>query len=254
MTAGDPASDPAAPASSLAPGAAPALAPVATLVVRSPSLVREAGAVLRAIVAIGFITAIAMTAELGGGRRSASRSGSAGPRSAGAGSAGELALRPNQVSFAELPAADQRMIRRCLDGLAEAEQARSRSGTWPTVEELAARGVPPFAADPLDGAGYRWQRLLDGTLVNYLGVPAPQASPARPSLLLVALEPDPGTPIDPAAIVDESHHKLADGSMIHVSISVGSAPAGPPTITRPTAMPAFEDGWRLVVISTPHVR
>jgi hypothetical protein len=213
-----------------------------THVVRAPKVTRELGAVLRAIVAIGFGTAIAMTAKLG-----ADNAGADG-RARSATSA-RLALRPNQVAFAELPAADQRMFRRCLEGLAAAEEIRSQRGSWPDVGELAAAGAPPFSADPIDDAGYRWQRLLDGTLVNYLGVPADPASP-RPTILVIALEPDPGTPMDPAATVDENHHKLRDGTLLHVSISLGKAR----TLGRPIAMPAFEDGWRQVVVSTPHTR
>lgn len=154
-------------------------------------------------------------------------------------------LTPNLVAFSALPAADQRMFRRCLEGLGEAEDVRSRTGAWPDVGELAARGIPPFAADPLDRAGYRWQRYLDGTLVNYLGVPDPGSG--RPSLLIMALEPDPGTPPDPGAVVDEGHHKLHDGTFLHVSISAGTAR----TLGRPIAMPAFEDGWRRIVIERP---
>jgi hypothetical protein len=208
-------------------------------VVRAPRVARELGAVMRAIVAIGFGTAIAMTAKLGDdGDRASDRRGP-----------DALALRPSQVAFAQLPSADQRMFRRCLEGLAAAEDVRSQRGSWPDVDALAATGTPPFAADPLDPAGYRWQRLLDGTLVNYLGVPADPASP-RPTILVIALEPDPGTPRDPAAIADEHHHKLRDGTLLHVSISLGKAR----TLNRPIAMPAFEDGWRQVVVSTPHTR
>lgn len=217
-------------------------------VVRSPRVAREIGAVLRAIVAIGFGTAIAMTAKLGDGGGDRKRTGDSRGRAQSEESA-KLSLRPNQVAFAQLPSADQRMFRRCLEGLTAAEEVRSQRGSWPDVEALAASGAPPFAADPLDPAGYRWQRLLDGTLVNYLGVPADPASP-RPTILVIALEPDPGTPLDPAAIADEHHHKLRDGTLLHVSISLGKAR----TLGRPIAMPAFEDGWRQVVVSTPHTR
>lgn len=211
-----------------------------TVEVRAPSAAAEAGAVLRAIVAVAFVTAIAMTARFGAGE-------GASPSSASRTT--HLVLRPDQLSFAALPAEDQRMYRRCLLGLADAEELRSATGRWPDVAELAARGTPPFSADPLDAAGYRWQRLLDGTLVNFLGVPADAASP-RPSILVVVGEPDPGAPHDPAAVIDESHHKLRDGTLLHVSISLGTAR----TLGRPVAMPAFEDGWRQVIVSTPHTR
>jgi hypothetical protein len=214
------------------------------VIVSSPSTLSEAGAVLRAIVAVAFVTAIAMTARFGAG----DAPGRAGGQASGSRTT-RLVLRPDQLSFAALPAEDQRMYRRCLLGLADAEELRSTTGRWPDVAELAARGTPPFSADPLDAAGYRWQRLLDGTLLNFLGVPADAASP-RPSILVVVLEPDPGTPLDPTAVIDESHHKLRDGTLLHVSISLGTAR----TLGRPLAMPAFEDGWRQVIVSTPHTR
>lgn len=201
---------------------------------------------LRAIVAVAFVTAIAMTARFGADAGDAP----GGPgRSASGSRTTRLVLRPDQLSFATLPAEDQRLFRRCLLGLADAEELRSTTGRWPDVAELAARGTPPFSADPLDAAGYRWQRLLDGTLVNFLGVPTEAASP-RPSFLVVVLEPDPGTPLDPAAVIDESHHKLRDGTLLHVSIFLGAAR----TLGRPLAMPAFADGWRQVIVSTPHSR
>lgn len=225
-------------------GAANASGDECVIDVRSPSLTDEIIKVARAVVAIGCIAAIAMTAQLGG---------DAAGTSGGKRAAARPALPPNLIAFAELGDAEQRMVRRCLEGLSEAEEVRSRTGSWPTVEELAARGVPPFAVDPIDRAGYRWQRLRDGALVNYLGVPTaapPADGPAPPSLLILALEPDPGTPFDPNAVIDESHHKLRDGTLLHVSISLGTAR----TLGRPVAMPAFEDGWRTLVLIAPHSR
>ncbi len=216
------------------------------VIVPSPSRLSEAGAVLRAILAVAFVTAIAMTARFGAGAGNAP--GGAG-RPASGSQTSRLVLRPDQLSFAALPAEDQRMYRRCLLGLTDAAELRSTTGRWPDVAELAARGTPPFSVDLLDAAGYRWQRLLDGTLVNFLGVPADAASP-RPSILVVILEPDPGTPLDPYAVIDENHHKLLDGTLLHVSISLGTAR----TLARPLAMPAFADGWRQVIVSTQHTR
>jgi hypothetical protein len=202
---------------------------IRTVVVRSPSVLREGGAVLRAVAAIAIGAAVVMGSKVGG--RAADRSGGGAPE-----------LSPDLVAFRALPGDDQRMYRRCLEGLGEAEEARSRSGTWPDVSELAARGIPPFAADPLDRAGYRWQMLRDGALVNYLGVP--EAASGRPTLLIAIAEPEPGMPPDPAAVVDESHHKLRDGTLLHVSIWSGTAR----TLERPIAMPTFEDGWRKIVM------
>jgi hypothetical protein len=188
----------------------------------------EGGALLRAVIAIVAVAAIVIGSKV-------TKTGKAG---------GKPPLPPNLVAFGDLPPADQRMFRRCLEGLGEAEDARSRTGKWPDVGELAARGIPPFAADPIDRAGYRWVRFLDGTLVNYLGTP--EAGSKRPSFLIVALEPDPGTPSEPGAVVDQSHHKLRDGTVLHISTSIGPAR----TLGRPLAMPPVEDGWRTIILET----
>jgi hypothetical protein len=66
-------------------------------------------------------------------------------------------------------------------------------------------------------------------------------------LLIAIAEPGPGMPPDPTAVVDESHHILRDGTLLHVSISAGTAR----TLGRPIAMPAFEDGWRKIVMERP---
>jgi hypothetical protein len=203
-----------------------------TVVVRSPSMLGEGAAVLRAVAVIAIGAALVMGTKLGGGE--AEKSGGGAPE-----------LSPDLVAFRALPGDDQRMYRRCLEGLGEAEEVRARTGAWPDAGELAARGIPPFARDPLDRAGYRWRMLRDATLVNYLGVP--EAASGRPTLLIVIAEPEPGMPPDPTAVVDESHHKLRDGTVLHVSISAGTAR----TLGRPIATPAFEDGWRRIVMERP---
>jgi hypothetical protein len=134
------------------------------------------------------------------------------------------------------------VYRQALEGLTEAEDVRSGKGDWPTVDALATRRIPPFAPDPLDRASYRWQLLRDGTLVNYVGTP--DAASKRSTFVISILEPDPGTPIDPTAYVDETHHKLKDGTLLHVSIWIGTR-----TLTRPAATPPFEDGWRRITMT-----
>ena len=199
---------------------------VRTVVVRSPSLTREVGTVLRVLAHVVFWS----TALLGAAWHR-TRSGPGGATATGG-------LAVDEVTFRDLRDEDQRMYRQALEGITEAEDVRSRSGTWPDVAELAKRGIQPFAADPLDRAGYTWARLPGKLLVNYVGTPV---DAKRPTLLVVALEPDPGSPADPGAVVNETHHRLGDGTMIHVGIWTGGK--------RPDAaiaLPAYEDGWRRI--------
>jgi len=146
-----------------------------------------------------------------------------------------------EIAFQDLETVDQRMFRQVQEGLVEAESVRASRGTWPEVAEMSAEGIPPFAPDPLDRAGYRWGLLQSGTIVNYLGVPS--KDPSRPTLAIVMLEPEPGVP-DPNAVEDEVHHRLPDGTWLHVSIWMG------PTLQNaqwPAAAPPVERGWKRVV-------
>ncbi|MCW5805689.1 MAG: hypothetical protein KIT31_25185 [Deltaproteobacteria bacterium] len=203
--------------------------PVRTVEVRSPSPAREAGQVIRAVLHIVFWSA----ALLGASWKHAQRDAAAGKPGA---------TPADEVAFRDLASDDQRIYRNALEGLVEAEDARSRDKAWPTVEALAARRIPPFAPDPLDRGAYAWKRLEAGGLVNYVGTPG---ASGHPTFLVVALEPQPGEPADPQAVVDETHHRLADGTMIHVSIWIGGA-----SPSAPIAQPAYEDGWRRVTMGT----
>jgi hypothetical protein len=200
-----------------------------TIDVRSYSAARETGAVIRAVAHIVFWSAALMGATWG---------------SRATGDAARIQTAVDEVAFRDLEANDQRMYRASLEGLAEAEDVRSRANAWPTVEQLAAKRIPPFAPDPLDRAGYTWQLLRDRTLVNYVGTPDPASK--RPTIAIVVVEPDPGTAPDPQAIVDETHHKLADGTVLHVSIWTGTKP-----VSGAVSTPAFEDGWRRITMAAP---
>ncbi len=202
-----------------------------TVIVQSPSLLRETGGVIRAVIHIVFWSAMIMGASWCQGRRP----------NASATRAPSVAV--DEVAFRDLDADNQRIYRLALEGLTEAEDARSRTNDWPSVESLATRRIPPFAPDPLDRANYRWRLLREGVLVNYVGTPDPGSK--RMTFVISILEPDPGTPIDPQAVVDEIHHKLRDGTMIHVGVWVG-----PKSLERAAATPAFEDGWRQVTMTT----
>lgn len=201
-----------------------------TITVQSPSVWRETGYVARAVLHVAFWSAALMGASLA---RDA-----ANPQAA----AQTVAL--DEVSFSTLDEPAKRLYRQCADALSEAEDTRSKSGAWPTVAQLAARNLAPFV-DPIDKAGYRWTLLAAGPVIDYLGVPDPASG--RPTFLINVVEPEPGTPIDPSAVVDETHHKLRDGTMIHVAI--WSVP-GAKQLDTAVPTPAFEDGWRRITLVT----
>jgi len=123
-------------------------------------------------------------------------------------------LLPFQTTIQNRPPVEQRMFRELQEGLLESEARRSTTGEWPDVSALATEGVPPFAADPTaKGARYKWQMTRAGTYVNYLGIPG---QPDAPAWLVLISEPEAGAPPD-LAKEDEEHHKLLDGTMLHVS-------------------------------------
>jgi zinc transport system substrate-binding protein len=207
--------------------------PERTELVRSPSSRDETLAVLKVAAAIVLAALLVMSLER--------------PRAPAGGVVATSRLSADEVAFADLPAADQRMFRRVREGVIEAENLRDRTGAWPTADALRAAGVPPFAADPLDRAGYAFSMTRRPLVVNYLGDPAPGSG--RPAFLVLIVEPDPGTAIDPRGVEDELHHKLPDGQLIHVSIWTGP-PLGPPRPPQagPLAVAPADRGWRRVAV------
>jgi hypothetical protein len=150
-------------------------------------------------------------------------------------------LLPYQALISTRPSAEIRVFRELQEGLIEAEAVRSRTGAWPTTEALAADGVPPFAYDPTAGLhACRWVRTEERTLVNYAGVPE---HPGAPAWLIVVREPAPGEPPDQPN-EDEEHHRLADGTMLHVStwLRAAATSAAPPFVRVPQA-----EGWTQVL-------
>lgn len=112
-------------------------------------------------------------------------------------------LLPYQTIAASLPESDQVQFRALRDSLLAAEAARTQTQRWPEVTALT-----------LPGADYSWTRFDRGLVVNYLGK---SADPAKPAWLLEIQEPEPGTAPDPAPN-DEEHHRLADGTTLHVYV------------------------------------
>lgn len=180
----------------------------------------------------------------------------AGGRGGGAGEARDL--MPYQRLFRGLGGDDQRLFRELQEGLLEAENVRSSTRRWPAPAALAARGIPPFADAAGRGGRrlYRWQLRQAGSIVNYLGLPADRRDPAF-LLLVQEPDPGapaegwlPRTPAGGgvggpaqgappiagvagvagvsgvtgaagaagAQATDEVHHRLADGTLLHVSV------------------------------------
>jgi hypothetical protein len=154
-------------------------------------------------------------------------------------------LTEYQVLFADLAAPDQRVYRALEEGILESERERARTKRWPFVGELAAQGVPPFAADPLDGPSYEWALREGPEGYNYLGVAKPGGG--RRSFLVLIQEAeeridDPG--LDPRAL-DRRHRVLSDGEIIHLGIWIRDG--APKTEANPITQPALE-GWREILI------
>ena len=194
---------------------------VRTVSIQPPSVQRETKAVALALLQIAVGSAIAINA---------SRPSKADPASG---------LQADEIGFGKLDADDQRLFRAAQEGLTELEDARNATGGWPAIATLATRGVPPFAVDPIDRYGYRWTKVSDKLVTNYLGIPD---DAARSTFVIGVVEPEPGA----AEVVDEddTHHKLTDGTMIHVGIYRGPLRAGPAT---PISQFPYGEGWRRIV-------
>jgi hypothetical protein len=139
---------------------------------------------------------------------------SIGPQASSVTRESSVGLLPYQRPIREGSPAEQRIFRELQEGLLEAERIRAQTGHWPDATTLAGEGIPPFSADPTQKVEYTWTSVRQDWATNYLGVPT---DPAQPAWVLVILEPEPGAPPDPAPN-DETHHRLPDGTTLHVSI------------------------------------
>jgi hypothetical protein len=163
----------------------------------------------------------------------------------GSGAAEAAPPSPFERRFQDLDAPDQRLYQAIREGVAEAEARRSATGEWPSIESLAAEGIPPFAEDPIDKAHYVFKTVKNKTVIDYLGTPAPGSG--REAVMVVITEPEPGTAKDPLARVDEVHHRLADGTMIHVTVWMGPLIELP---REPLSVLPLEQGWKQILIAS----
>ena len=104
---------------------------------------------------------------------------------------------------ATLVGADQTMFADLTKRMIDVEGVRAAQGRWPEAGQLQT--LP----------GFSWTASREGYFLNYLATPTDD--PAAAAWLLVIQEPDPQAPIDPAPN-DETHHRLPDGTVLHVSI------------------------------------
>lgn len=204
--------------------------------VSPPSSRRETIFIVRAGFLILYLSALLIGLENGG------RPVGLGGEPAGVATGSIMDVEPGTIAFRDLDSRKQRVFRQIQEGLTEAEIRRGRTSLWPTPEELAAAGVPPFARDPIDRDGYTWTLLRRGTVLNYAGIPSPSSS--EPAFVALILEPDPGTPQDPLALTDEIHHRLSDGTMLHVGVWMR---AGLRELKDPVGWEPTGDGWLRIV-------
>ena len=112
-------------------------------------------------------------------------------------------LLPYQTLVGTLVSTDQATFGDLQRELVELEASRAALGRWPDQS-----GIKSLAS-------YTWSSAREGFFANYLARPANDVSAA--GWLLVIQEPDPQAPPDPAPN-DETHHRLPDGTVLHVSI------------------------------------
>jgi hypothetical protein len=127
-------------------------------------------------------------------------------RSSAIDGAGSGTLLPYQTLVRNLVSSDQATFGDLQKNLIEIEAARARTGHWPEAGGLQG---------PAPSSSYRWIGSREGLFLNYLAIPSDDVSAA--AWLLVIQEPDPAAVPDPAQN-DEEHHRLPDGTVLHVSI------------------------------------
>jgi hypothetical protein len=204
--------------------------PIRVLDLRGPTVREEAVAVFRALMVIAFGALFLI--------------GRGWTDGSGAAPAAQADAPAYQVLFRDLTSPEQRMFRGLQEGLTEAENLRPGLPEWPSPEALASQGIPPFAPDPL-APGMTWSFSRRGPNATYLGATAAAGSPAY---LILIQEPAPDSPGDPPNTpLDETHHRLSTGVILHVSIweqPAGRVEASPAILDRP-----YLGGWRQIEVA-----
>jgi len=123
-------------------------------------------------------------------------------------------LLPYQMLMRDLVSADQMMFNALKQSLLDAEATRNATGRWPQVPALSSLPTR-MPGDTLTPASYSWRLETNGVITHYVGVPG--ADTSAPAWMIAIKEPEPGVPTDTAPN-DEEHHRLVDGTVLHVSI------------------------------------
>lgn len=152
-------------------------------------------------------------------------------------------LLPFQVLARDLLAVDQSMFTTLKQVLVDAEATRSATGRWPDAPALSS--LPPAAPDASSATPvpYAWERQQQGVITHYVG--RPTQDPAAPAWMIAIKEPEPGVPTDTAPN-DEEHHRLPDGTVLHVSVWTHrfGGQLDPAFVAAPEAV-----GWTQVLIA-----
>jgi hypothetical protein len=125
-------------------------------------------------------------------------------------------LLPYQMLARDLVSDDQAMFNLLKQSLLDAEAARAADRRWPAADALASlpRNAPGGDASRVSEA-YAWRQQTQGVITHYVGLPGRDVS--APAWMVAIREPEPGVPTDTAPN-DEEHHRLPDGTVLHVSI------------------------------------
>ena len=123
---------------------------------------------------------------------------------------------PFQMLARDLVSADQAMFKALKESLLDAEGMRASTGHWPEAAALAGLPRVPLGGDVASTSEvFSWREQTRGVITHYLGLPAQDGS--APAWMIAIREPEPGVPTDTAPN-DEEHHRLPDGTVLHVSI------------------------------------
>jgi hypothetical protein len=153
-------------------------------------------------------------------------------------------LLPFQMLARDLVSADQAMFTTLKQSLLDAEAVRGSAGRWPDAAALATlpRNVP--GAETLGSSeGFTWRTQTQRAITHYVGLPAQDVS--APAWMIAIREPEPGVPTDTAPN-DEEHHRLPDGTVLHVSIWTHrfGGQVDPAFVAQPEAA-----GWTQVLVA-----